>query len=1323
MVVSTLSNFPALAANTTDTTTSVSTATGLAKYYATNPTGYGKAASIKIDGKFDDWSKDMLIAQGVANDDARTFRGTHEGPVYDTYALYGSWDDNNLYLMWQFTNVTDVIDPAQGYPISDNGKPYNGDIPQIIALSIDPNKGGSGQIKNTNAKTGVTTIDDNIWGIKVNYKTKVDKLLYFSSKPGVGQPALFSADDKGLFSYSTAKGFKDAGITYKYGDGCLSDTVMGIKANGYEGYTPQDLYSDSSKFNWVDMKSVGHKTSQDTMYEMAIPLSSLGINRAYIEKNGIGAMHISTFGESGIASIPFDKSMLDNATEAYGPDSSTSAEKADNDVITTDLARIGKASDGTVIAPPTPPVVDPTKPDDPTPVDPTKPVNPGDEYTITLNPDSGKTTDSTNDGPAAKAKDGTILHAWNWSFDTIKNNMDAIKDAGYTSVQTSPIQGTKENSMAMSKWWVLYQPINFKIGNAQLGTRKQFADMCQVAHQKGIKVIVDAVTNHTANAGGGSLQDYPDSTVDPEIKNNPNYWHEAKEINDWNNRWQVTHWCMGVPDLNTSNEGLQNIIINFLNDCIACGADGFRFDAAKDIELPNDPSGSNYWPRVLGSLNNKNNLFIYGEVLQGDADNYDSYPQYMNVSASKYGSHLRRAVGYNSGSNNVYEAQSYDASRASASDLVTFVETHDTYAGTIGDLSTGLTDWQIVRAWALAASRAQSTPLFFDRPAGASSTNVLPGNMGGVGSTTWKDPDVVAVNKFHNAMVGQGENLRYQGSKVELIERGTKGMTIVNLGSATTINSETKLEDGTYTNKASGGGTFTVSNGRITGNIGDGQIVVLYKSTPGPINGPRVSIKESDRTFNTDSFNITLQAQDAKYATYAIDGGKSYIYTDGQQINIGKDKPFESEIKVELRAINDSGDTTSETYTFTKREKGENSVVYFRKPSGWGTPNVYIYDESTSPVTEVAAWPGVAMKDEGNGLYSYELIKDMKNPKVIFNSGSNQIPQAKQPGFDLSGKMIYDNGVWKKYDGDNPQPPTPTNETKVYLQNFSGWGTPNVYIYQDSSGSVKEVAKWPGVAMKDEGSGLFSYTLPSEWQTAKVIFNSGSKQFPAGNQAGLDLKGTMIYKDNQWSDYNNQPQPQPSIKRIAYFRKPSGWGTPKAYIYEENGGAVNKLAEWPGVDMKDEGNGLYSYELTGSWSNPLIIFTDGKNQTPGSGQKGFELSGSKIYQNNQWTDYSNQPQPETKNIAYFQKPSWWGSPKVYIYEENGSSVKTLAAWPGVNMKDEGNGLYSYELTGSWSNPLVIFTDGKNQTPGSGQKGFELSGSKIYKDNQWMDYSK
>ncbi|MBQ1517583.1 MAG: hypothetical protein IIZ46_05225, partial [Clostridia bacterium] len=77
----------------------VSSAEGLPSYYATNPTGVGTNKTISSAA---DWTSAELIAQGVANDDANVFRGPHEYPVYDDYALYGAWDDTNLYIGWQY---------------------------------------------------------------------------------------------------------------------------------------------------------------------------------------------------------------------------------------------------------------------------------------------------------------------------------------------------------------------------------------------------------------------------------------------------------------------------------------------------------------------------------------------------------------------------------------------------------------------------------------------------------------------------------------------------------------------------------------------------------------------------------------------------------------------------------------------------------------------------------------------------------------------------------------------------------------------------------------------------------------------------------------------------------------------------------------------------------------------------------------------------------------------------------------------------------------------------------------------------------------------
>ena len=49
------------------------------------------------------------------------------------------------------------------------------------------------------------------------------------------------------------------------------------------------------------------------------------------------------------------------------------------------------------------------------------------------------------------------------------------------------------------KWYYHYQPIAWKIGNYQLGTREEFKAMCEEAEKYGISVIVDVLPNHTSS--------------------------------------------------------------------------------------------------------------------------------------------------------------------------------------------------------------------------------------------------------------------------------------------------------------------------------------------------------------------------------------------------------------------------------------------------------------------------------------------------------------------------------------------------------------------------------------------------------------------------------------------------------------------------------------------------------------------------------------------------------------------------------------------------------------------------------------------------------
>ena len=341
---------------------SVSASTGeLCSKYATNPNGQvGKQKTITIDGDASDWSEDMLIAQGAAWDVANHYKGGHENCVLDTYALYATWDNDNLYVGWQMVNTTDTWAREGDGPLSDGGRVL--DVPLILALSVDPN---STSMSNKN------TSGNPIWGQKMGleFNQHVDHLFYMSGKPGLGTPAMFTAvDSKGNTDYTTGcHPFTSSGIEYKMATTNICSSIWGLN---YSEDT-SDVYDDGA--DWVDYKtfkgsSGTHNTKYDSFYEMKIPFSSLGIDKSYVENNGIGAMLVATRGESGLDCIPFDDTMLDNATGDYSSDPSTSAEKDDVDVITSKFARIGNMGGEQPITRPT---TQPTTAAQPTTVQPT----------------------------------------------------------------------------------------------------------------------------------------------------------------------------------------------------------------------------------------------------------------------------------------------------------------------------------------------------------------------------------------------------------------------------------------------------------------------------------------------------------------------------------------------------------------------------------------------------------------------------------------------------------------------------------------------------------------------------------------------------------------------------------------------------------------------------------------------------------------------------------------------------------------------------------------------------------------------------------------
>ncbi len=404
-----------------------STATALGGYYGTNPNGQvGKQASITIDGSISDWDSSMLIAQGVANDDPRVYRPSsmHEIAV-DDYALYAAWDNSNLYLMWEMANVQDAIAPSDNFPLT-QGNLWIYNLPVFMYFSTDPSIEGDGS----------TTTDATVWNSGITLDANIDTVVAFSTN-GSNGPFVYKAGDDGKIVYNDTY---QSSIKLMWGNDTISQNLWGID-EGYGTWNnriPDDTLSDSA--NWIDYYAdPEHKKSLDMFYEMSIPLDLLGIDASYLEDNGIGLMKVSTFGTSGMNSLPADPSTWNNAAEEYSQDPTSSFEKEDADHFTVPLARIGKLLSGGTVTPPTP--TKPTEPDT-QPTDPEKPTEPDGQPTEPDNQptDPEKPTDPVNPGQKyflgdcdlsgnVNIKDATLIQKVVAQLETLSGKAESCADA------------------------------------------------------------------------------------------------------------------------------------------------------------------------------------------------------------------------------------------------------------------------------------------------------------------------------------------------------------------------------------------------------------------------------------------------------------------------------------------------------------------------------------------------------------------------------------------------------------------------------------------------------------------------------------------------------------------------------------------------------------------------------------------------------------------------------------------------------------------------------------------------------------------------------
>ena len=441
----------------------------------------------------------------------------------------------------------------------------------------------------------------------------------------------------------------------------------------------------------------------------------------------------------------------------------------------------------------------------------------------------------------------TILHVWSWNFPTIAENMKQISDAGFTMLQTSPVNAcfspeggnVKILDEKEGNWYHYYQPTDWTIGNNIVGTEAEMKAMLDSAKKYDIRVLVDVLPNHTA-----FNIDLVTDEFYAAVGGRDKMFHTngLEGINDYNDRAQCTHQGVGgLPDVNTENPLFQKYYMEFVNKLVTMGVRGFRYDTAKHIGVHSDPldteagvTENDFWDVATGRKEvlgvslavPYDSLFVYGEVLQDRNVPEEEYASYFGQTASTYGHVLREVLAKRS-------AKDIDLlswyHRAAPEYLTTWVESHDTYCN--ANESAGLTDAQVRTGWVFLTARQNGTPLFYSRPMNSTRENYFGDNLlGARGNDEFFHPEVVAVNKFRKQMEGQLEDVQIsEDGEVIVVNRGDKGASVVNFSlEENEVKLHTTLPDGEYTDMVYGK-SFTVENGVLNGTACPETTYIIVK--------------------------------------------------------------------------------------------------------------------------------------------------------------------------------------------------------------------------------------------------------------------------------------------------------------------------------------------------------------------------------------------------------------------------------------------------------------------------------------------------------------
>ncbi|OLQ85218.1 alpha,alpha-phosphotrehalase [Vibrio ponticus] len=184
----------------------------------------------------------------------------------------------------------------------------------------------------------------------------------------------------------------------------------------------------------------------------------------------------------------------------------------------------------------------------------------------------------------------------------IISKLDYLKQLGIDAIWLTPVYQSPmvDNGYDISDYYAI---------NPQFGDMDDFDALLDQAHQRGIRIIMDIVVNHTSTAHqwfqsalGDKQSPYRDYYIwkDPVNGDVPNNWQSKFGGSAWaldskTNQYYLHLFATEQADLNWENPQVRQEVKNIISFWAEKGVDGFRLDVinliSKQQDFPNDDVG------------------------------------------------------------------------------------------------------------------------------------------------------------------------------------------------------------------------------------------------------------------------------------------------------------------------------------------------------------------------------------------------------------------------------------------------------------------------------------------------------------------------------------------------------------------------------------------------------------------------------------------------------------------------------------------------------------------------------------------------------------